>query len=52
MFDFIKRFFGAAKDTAEAVAKPEVAKAAVTQPEPAKEAKPRKRAARSRKTSK
>ena len=53
MFNFIRRFFGAARDTAEAVAKPEVARVTVTETavEPAKQAKPRKRAVKPRKTS-
>ena len=53
MFAFIKKLFGAAKDTAEAVAKPEVAKSVVTEPV-TEEKRPaaRKRAGRPRKTSK
>lgn len=53
MFAFIKRLFGAVKQTAEAVAEPEVAKSVILQPD-AVEKKPaaRKRAGRPRKTSK
>jgi len=34
MFAFIQRLFGAAKQTAQAVVEPEVARAVVSQPEP------------------
>lgn len=51
MFSFIKKLFGAAKDTAEAVTTPEVAREVVSQPEEKKPAA-KKRASRSRKTSK
>ena len=51
MFEFIKRLFGAAKHTAEAVAEPDVAKSVVQAPEEKKPAA-KKRAGRPRKQSK
>lgn len=49
MFEFIKRLFGAGKDTAEAIIKPEVAKVVVAAEEPKKPAAAKKKATRGRK---
>jgi len=55
MFAFIQRLFGATKHTAEAVVKPEVARAVVTEfnsVTPEKRPAAKKRAGRARKASK
>lgn len=55
MFAFIKKLFGAAKDTAEAVTKPEVAQSVIVEVQsvaPEKRPAAKKRAGRPRKTSK
>lgn len=49
MFSFIKRLFGAGKDTAEAIIKPEVAKIVVAETEPKKPAAAKKKTTRARK---
>lgn len=50
MFEMLKRLFGAAKTTSEAVAKPEVAREVIA--DAAAKKTPRKRAGRPRKASK
>jgi len=52
MFTFIKRLFGAAKDTAQAVSTPDAAKTMIAEPEPAKKPAAKKRAVAARKTAK